>query len=157
MTYAAVLGNHPKISLAELRAAIPDFAVKRMIGQGIAIFSSEKELDNDDLQNWGGIFMLAREVPGHHALPDVPRLLDRLEKAKLISRERNQDDRRHVTARITEKGRELVEKNLRDIENRKRALAGAPAAEQDRGLAFTAGETKASASITFHQDAELKS
>ena len=48
-------------------------------------------------------------------------------------------------------------RQLRDIENRKRALAGAPAAEQDRGLAFTAGETKASASITFHQDAERKS
>jgi DNA-binding MarR family transcriptional regulator len=43
-------------------------------------------------------------------VPDVPRLLDRLEKAKLISRERNQDDRRHVTARITQKGEELVER-----------------------------------------------
>ena len=47
-------------------------------------------------------------------------------------------------------------RQLREIENRKRALAGAPAAEQDRGLAFTAGETKASASVTFHQDAERK-
>jgi hypothetical protein len=48
-------------------------------------------------------------------------------------------------------------RQLREIENRKRALAGAPAAEQDRGLAFTAGETKASASVTFHQDTERKS
>jgi len=48
-------------------------------------------------------------------------------------------------------------RELREIENRKRALAGAPAAEHDRGLAFTAGETKASASVTFHQDAERKS
>ena len=48
-------------------------------------------------------------------------------------------------------------RELREIENRKRALAGAPAAERDRGLAFTAGETKASASVTFHQDAERKS
>jgi Gas vesicle protein G len=47
-------------------------------------------------------------------------------------------------------------RQLREIENRKRALVGAPAAEQDRGLAFTAGETKASASVTFHQDTERK-
>jgi Gas vesicle protein G len=48
-------------------------------------------------------------------------------------------------------------RELREIENRKRALAGMPAAEQDRGLAFTAGETKASASVTWHQDSERKS
>ena len=48
-------------------------------------------------------------------------------------------------------------RELREVENRKRALAGAPPAELDRGLAFTAGETKASASVTFHQDSERKS
>ena len=42
-------------------------------------------------------------------VPDVPRLLDRLEKAELISRERNPDDRRHVTARITAKGQQLID------------------------------------------------
>lgn len=42
-------------------------------------------------------------------VPDVPRLLDRMEKCGLISRERDSDDRRHVTARITAKGIELVE------------------------------------------------
>jgi DNA-binding MarR family transcriptional regulator len=42
-------------------------------------------------------------------VPDVPRLLDRLEKAKLITRERDRDDRRHVTARITTKGTELLD------------------------------------------------
>ena len=47
-------------------------------------------------------------------------------------------------------------RELREIENRKRELAGAPAAEHDRGLAFT-GKTKASASVTFHQDRERKS
>ena len=45
-------------------------------------------------------------------------------------------------------------RELREIDNRKRALAGAPPADEDRGLAFTAGETKASASVTFHQDSE---
>jgi hypothetical protein len=48
-------------------------------------------------------------------------------------------------------------RDLREIENRKRALAGAPAAEHDRGLAFTARGTEASASVTFHQDSERKS
>lgn len=48
-------------------------------------------------------------------------------------------------------------RELREVENRKRALAGAPPPEHDRGLAFTAGETKASASVTFHQDSERKS
>jgi hypothetical protein len=48
-------------------------------------------------------------------------------------------------------------RELREVENRKRELAGAPPAEHDRGLAFTAGETKASASVTFHQDSERKS
>jgi DNA-binding MarR family transcriptional regulator len=41
-------------------------------------------------------------------VPDVPRLLERLEKAGLISRERDPNDRRHVTARITERGTELL-------------------------------------------------
>ena len=42
-------------------------------------------------------------------VPDVPRLLDRLEKAGFISRERDPNDRRHVTARITTKGEQLLE------------------------------------------------
>jgi cytochrome c-type biogenesis protein CcmH/NrfG len=49
--------------------------------------------------------------------------------------------------------REII-RQLREIENRKRELAGAPSVEQDRGLGFTAGETAASASVTFHQDEE---
>jgi hypothetical protein len=48
-------------------------------------------------------------------------------------------------------------RQLREIQNHKRELAGAPAAENDRGLAFTAGETEASASVTLHQDSERKS
>jgi hypothetical protein len=48
-------------------------------------------------------------------------------------------------------------RQLREIENHKRELAGAPPAEQDRGLAFSADETRASASVTFHQDAERRS
>ncbi len=42
-------------------------------------------------------------------VPDVPRLLDRMTEMGLISRERDADDRRHVTARITPAGLRLVE------------------------------------------------
>ena len=38
------------------------------------------------------------------AVPDVTRLLDRLVDAGLVVRDRNEDDRRFVTARITGKG-----------------------------------------------------
>lgn len=42
-------------------------------------------------------------------MPDATRLLDRMEKAGLISRSREQDDRRLVTTRLTRKGRQLVD------------------------------------------------
>lgn len=42
-------------------------------------------------------------------VPDVTRLLDRLEAVGLITRERDAVDRRYVTARITEKGLALLE------------------------------------------------
>ncbi|HEV2129786.1 MAG TPA: MarR family transcriptional regulator [Longimicrobiaceae bacterium] len=42
-------------------------------------------------------------------VPDVPRLLDRMEEMGLISRERDPSDRRHVTARITAEGLQLVD------------------------------------------------
>jgi DNA-binding MarR family transcriptional regulator len=50
------------------------------------------------------------------SVPDVPRLLDRLEGMRLISRERDPADRRHVTARITQKGLELLDRVLPDLE-----------------------------------------
>ena len=48
-------------------------------------------------------------------------------------------------------------RQLREIQNHKRELAGSPSVENDRGLSFTAGETKAGASVTLHQDSERKS
>ena len=41
-------------------------------------------------------------------VPDVTRLLDRLEQAGLITRHRGVADRRHMTTRITEKGLKLL-------------------------------------------------
>lgn len=43
-------------------------------------------------------------------VPDVTRLLDRMEDTGLISRQRGSADRRYVTTRITRKGLELVDK-----------------------------------------------
>ena len=68
---------------------------------------------------------------------------------KLESGEMDEDEYAEEEAQII--------RQLREIENRKRSLAGAPTVEEDRGLAFSAGETKASASVTFHQDTERKS
>lgn len=45
-------------------------------------------------------------------VPDATRLLDRMEAAGLIARERSADDRRFVTTRITEEGLRIV--NLLD-------------------------------------------
>ncbi len=42
------------------------------------------------------------------AVPDVSRLLDRMEAAELINRVRDAADRRHVTARLAPKGRKLL-------------------------------------------------
>ena len=42
-------------------------------------------------------------------VPDVSRLLDRMESMQLLRRERDATDRRHVTARITPKGLRLLD------------------------------------------------
>jgi DNA-binding MarR family transcriptional regulator len=49
-------------------------------------------------------------------VPDVSRLLDRTEDLKLINRERDPADRRHVTARITEQGLALLERVTPELE-----------------------------------------
>ena len=43
-------------------------------------------------------------------VPDVPRMLERMEAMNLISRKRDQEDRRNVTARISAKGLDLLGK-----------------------------------------------
>ncbi|HET9604854.1 MAG TPA: MarR family transcriptional regulator [Gemmatimonadales bacterium] len=50
------------------------------------------------------------------SVPDVPRMLERLEAMHLISRERDPDDGRHVTARITPAGRQLLAKVTPELE-----------------------------------------
>jgi DNA-binding MarR family transcriptional regulator len=49
-------------------------------------------------------------------VPDVSRLLDRMESMQLIRRERDATDRRHVTARITPKGLRLLDETTPELE-----------------------------------------
>jgi DNA-binding MarR family transcriptional regulator len=57
-------------------------------------------------------------------VPDVSRLLDRMEETGLISRQRDPGDRRHVTARITRKGLAMLEQATPRLEAVERARAG---------------------------------
>ena len=57
-------------------------------------------------------------------VPDVPRLVERLETMRLISRERDPADRRHVTATITRKGLTLIEKVAPTLEAVEQARLG---------------------------------
>ena len=49
-------------------------------------------------------------------VPDVSRLLDRMEGMQLLRRERDADDRRHVTARITPRGLRLLDETTPELE-----------------------------------------
>ncbi|HKS04668.1 MAG TPA: MarR family winged helix-turn-helix transcriptional regulator [Gemmatimonadaceae bacterium] len=63
------------------------------------------------LRGAGSTGLCGREV-GERMIapvPDVTRMLDRLEAAGLIRRERDTEDRRHVTVRITAAGLRCVE------------------------------------------------
>jgi DNA-binding MarR family transcriptional regulator len=62
------------------------------------------------LQGAGDDGMCGREVAERliSRVPDVSRLLDRMEEMELVTRERDPEDRRHVTARISAKGRGIV-------------------------------------------------
>ena len=63
------------------------------------------------LRGAGDAGLCGREIGERmiNRVPDVPRLLERLEKAGLIIRERDPNDRRHVTARISAAGLELLD------------------------------------------------
>jgi DNA-binding MarR family transcriptional regulator len=58
-------------------------------------------------------------------MPDMTRLLDRMEEAGLVTRARERDDRRMVLTRITERGRELLQELDRPVsELHREQLAG---------------------------------
>jgi DNA-binding MarR family transcriptional regulator len=57
-------------------------------------------------------------------VPDVSRLLDRMESVQLLRRERDDTDRRHVTARITPKGLRLLDETTPKLEEFERERFG---------------------------------
>ncbi|HKV50124.1 MAG TPA: MarR family transcriptional regulator [Gemmatimonadaceae bacterium] len=67
--------------------------------------------------------LCGRDIAGRMVsnVPDVSRLLDRMEEMGVIARTRDPDDRRHVTARITAAGRKLVADATPDLERVARA------------------------------------
>ena len=58
------------------------------------------------------------------SVPDVTRLLDRMEANDLISRNRGSEDRRFVTTHITDKGLKLLEKIDRELPAMHAAMLG---------------------------------
>lgn len=78
-------------------------------------------------------------------VPDIPRLLERMEALGLIRRERDTVDRRHVTARIAAKGRRLLEQAtpaLAQVEaQRMSGLTGTDLERLTRLLAEVRGQT----------------
>jgi len=67
--------------------------------------------------------------------PDITRLLDRLEKRNLISRSRDEKDRRVVLTRVTEEGREFLAKLDQPIQSLHRKLLGHLGPQRLEGLA----------------------
>lgn len=67
-------------------------------------------------------------------VPDVTRLLDRLEEAQLVARERGSDDRRMVTTRITRQGLKLLERLDAPVADAQRRALGHMSATQLRTL-----------------------
>jgi DNA-binding MarR family transcriptional regulator len=67
-------------------------------------------------------------------VPDVSRLLDRMESVQLLSRERDDTDRRHVTARITPKGLRLLDQTTPKLEEFERERFGDFDAERLRQI-----------------------
>lgn len=67
-------------------------------------------------------------------VPDVTRLLDRMEQAGLIGRLRGGDDRRYVTTRISPKGLELVNSLDARVQAVNKALLGHLGADKLRRL-----------------------
>lgn len=67
-------------------------------------------------------------------MPDVTRLLDRMEEAGLLERERRADDRRQVETRLTRKGRDLVDRLDGVVEEAHQRLLGHLGPDQLRSL-----------------------
>lgn len=78
-------------------------------------------------------------------VPDVSRLLDRMVEMGLVNRERDSDDRRHVTARISVKGKRVLHQATPDLETVEQRLF--------RGMAASTVETLVTALARIRESA----
>ncbi len=76
-SYAALLGNNPTISIAELSALLPDIQREHLFPGNFFTFSTTKELDQKFLNRLGGTILIAKRITGDSAmtLADMPVLL----------------------------------------------------------------------------------
>ncbi len=76
-TYAALLGNNPTISTAELSALLPDLEKKALLSNQFLTFETNEELTQDFLNRLGGTILIAKRITGNSVvtLNDVPALL----------------------------------------------------------------------------------
>jgi len=83
MHYTAFLGHQPQISIAELSAKLPDFSLNRVLDNRIALFDTSEKLDQEFLDEKGGIVLLAERITEEPlSLDDIPQVLSNEIKAK---------------------------------------------------------------------------
>ncbi|MFL5241920.1 MAG: MarR family winged helix-turn-helix transcriptional regulator [Gemmataceae bacterium] len=78
------------------------------------------------LRGRGGEGTPCQEIAGQmiNHMPDITRLVDRLEEAKLVERQRTRADRRVVLVKITRKGTDLLTKLDRPVLDLHKKLLG---------------------------------
>jgi DNA-binding MarR family transcriptional regulator len=70
------------------------------------------------LRGAGKTGLCGREIAARlvSSVPDISRLLDRMDELGLIERERDPEDRRHVTSRIGKKGLDALERATPELQ-----------------------------------------
>jgi len=75
-------------------------------------------------------------------VPDATRLLDRMETAELIERQRSTTDRRYVTTRVTERGRALLRQLDEPVQALHRDHLGCLSGDELRALVLMLGRVR---------------
>jgi DNA-binding MarR family transcriptional regulator len=100
--------EHAFVSLARTEAVLHDGVERVLAPRGLSL----AQYNVLRILRGAGADGLCRNAIGQRLIsrmPDVTRLLDRMEAAGLVTRVRSTEDRRHVNATLTEQGRALVD------------------------------------------------
>ncbi|PIR54363.1 hypothetical protein COU75_01300 [Candidatus Peregrinibacteria bacterium CG10_big_fil_rev_8_21_14_0_10_42_8] len=74
--YAAILGHQSHLSLAELVATIPGFALESIEQKVVVLFSSSHPLSQDTVDQLGGTILLAERVTtADVSMADIPKIM----------------------------------------------------------------------------------